>query len=147
MRVLSEAGLIRVLTRLLSPVMRLCFPRAYACGEGIEEICANIGANLLGIGNAATPLGLRAMQQLQRHNPDPTCADNEQITFAVLNTASVTLIPSTLLALRRAAGSARPFAVLVPIWITSTVCTSIALLLCSIPRLWERHGEGRHGLA
>ena len=102
MEVLREAGLIRRLSRLLSPFLRLFFPRAYQTGEGAEEICANVSANLLGIGNAATPLALRAMEKLQRHNPHPERASGEQITLAVLNTASVTLIPANLLALRRA---------------------------------------------
>lgn len=140
MRVLSDAGVIRKLSRLLSPFLRLFFPEAYRAGEGLEEISANVSANLLGIGNAATPLALQAMKELQKHNPTPERASGEQITLAVLNTASVTLIPANLLALRRAAGSADPYAVILPIWIVSILSASMALLLTSLPRLLERTG-------
>lgn len=136
MRVFSEAGLVRRLSRLLSPVLRLFFPEAYRTGEGLEEISANVSANLLGIGNAATPLAISAMQKMQARNRHPETATAEQITLAVLNTASVTLIPANLLALRRAAGSERPYAVLIPIWITSLLCAAVTLLLTSIPRLF-----------
>ncbi len=134
MEVLREAGVIRRLSRLLSPLLRLFFPEAFRRGEGAEEISANISANLLGIGNAATPLGLRAMEELQKHNPHPERASGEQITLAVLNTASVTVIPANLLALRRAAGSDNPFAIMIPVWITSILCAALVLFLTSIPR-------------
>ena len=135
MRVLSEAGIIKKLSRLLSPFLRFFFPNAAKTGEGLEEISANISANLLGIGNAATPFALRAMEKLQKQNPHPEKATQEQITLAVLNTASVTLIPANLLALRRAAGSDSPYSVLLPIWITSLLCALMALFLTVLPRL------------
>ena len=144
MRVMSEAGLIRKLSRLLSPFLRRFFPEASRTGEGIEEISANVSANLLGIGNAATPFAIRAMEEMQKHNPHPTRASAEQITLAVLNTASVTLIPANLLALRRAAGSERPYAVMIPIWIASILCASMALLLTSIPRWRSSLADRRH---
>ncbi len=140
MRVLSDAGAIKKLSRLLSPFLRLFFPQAYRTGEGLEEISANVSANLLGIGNAATPLALQAMKELQKHNPTPERASGEQITLAVLNTASFTLIPANLLALRRAAGSADPYSVILPIWIVSILSASMALLLTSLPRLLNRMG-------
>lgn len=140
MAVLREAGVIRRLARLLSPILRLFFPNAYAAGEGIEEISANVSANLLGMGNAATPFALRAMEKLQRQNPHPEVATGEQITLAVLNTASFSLLPTTLLALRREAGSARPYAVLLPVWITSALCATLALVLC---RCMGKAGKGK----
>ena len=138
MRVLSEAGLIYRLSCVLRPFLRLFFPKAARTGEGLEEISANLSANLLGIGNAATPFALSAMKKLQLHNPTPTRASDEEITLAVMNTASLTLIPANLLALRRAAGSDSPYAVLFPIWITSLASVSMALLLTSIPRIWKK---------
>ena len=130
MQVLAEAGIIRRLARLLSPFLRWFFPVAYKSGEGIEEISANVSANLLGMGNAATPFALRAMEKLQSQNPTPEIASSEQITLAVLNTASFSLLPTTLMALRRTAGSARPYEVLLPVWITSALCATLALVLC-----------------
>ena len=144
MRVLTEAGVIGRLSRLLRPLLRLCFPEASARGEGIDEISANISANLLGIGNAATPLALRAMEQLQRHNPDPARASPEQITLAVLNTAPLTLLPANILALRRAAGSSNPYAIILPVWIISALCTLLALLLTTtLGRLSRKREAGR----
>lgn len=135
MRVLTEAGIIRRLSRLMLPFLRLVFPNAAKRGEGLEEISANISANLLGIGNAATPFALAAMQKMQLCNPKSDTASDEQITLAVLNTAGLTLLPANLLALRRAAGSAQPYAILLPVWIASLCSCTMALLLCSIPRM------------
>lgn len=135
MEVLKEAGLIKKLSRLLSPFLRLFFPEAWSRKEGIEEISANVSANLLGIGNAATPYALAAMEKLQRHNPSKDRASGEQITLAVLNTASFSLVPATLLALRRAAGSQSVGCVILPIWITSFFCTLLSLLLTRIPQI------------
>jgi spore maturation protein A len=136
MEVLREAGAIQRLSRLLSPRLRRVFPIAYRTGEGADEISACISANLLGIGNAATPLALRAMEQMQKHNPHPDVADGEQITLAVLNTAPLTVLPANLLALRRAAGSADPFAIMIPVWVTSFLCSMMAILLTCIPRFF-----------
>lgn len=129
MQVFADAGLIRRLSKLLSPLLAFFFPTAWRTGKGAEEIAANIGANLLGVGNAATPLAIRAMQKMQEDNPDPTRASDDMITLAVLNTASVSVIPSTVIALRRAAGSAEPYMVVVPVWIVSVCCALLALLL------------------
>ena len=145
MRVLSEAGVIGQLSRLLRPVLRPFFPTAAKTGEGLDEICANLSANLLGIGNAATPFALAAMQKLQRTNPCPRVATDEQITLAVLNTAGITLIPANLLALRRTAGSQNPYAVLVPVWIVSVCCCAMALLLCSLGRVFRRLSQKARG--
>ncbi len=130
MEVLKDAGLISKLSRLLSPFLKLFFPDAYKKRSGAEEISANISANLLGIGNAATPLALCAMKKLQDNNRYADRASDDMITLAVLNTASISIVPSTLLALRRAAGSASPFSVVIPIWICSLASSALALLLC-----------------
>ncbi len=138
MQVFSEAGAIRKLSRLFRPLLSGIFPEAFRTDEGAEEISANISANLLGIGNAATPFALRAMEQLQKHNPHPEKASGEQITLSVLNTASVSLIPANLLALRRAAGSERPFSILLPVWIVSFCSAALALFLTLPARLRDR---------
>ena len=129
MEALTEAGVIKKLSKLLSPLLRFFFPQAFTTGIGAEEISANISANLLGVGNAATPLALRAMEKLQQNNPEPEQADDEQITLAVLNTSSVTLIPANLLALRYSAGSKNPFCIMLPVWCVSFVCAFLALTL------------------
>lgn len=143
MQVLSDAGAIRLLSRLFAPILRHVFPKAYRTGEGYEEICATLSANFLGVGNAATPFALCAMKKMQKHNPTPKEADNEQITLAIMSTASLTLVPANLLALRRAAGSADPFCIMIPVWITSLLCTAFALLLTSFLRIRGRFSRTR----
>lgn len=143
MQVLSDAGVIQKIARTFAPFLRHVFPKAYKTGEGYEEICATLSANFLGVGNAATPFALCAMKKMQKHNPHPESADNEQVTLAVLSTASLTLVPANLLALRRAAGSQNPFSIMIPVWITSMLCVSFALLLTSFLRIRERFSHTR----
>ena len=143
MQVLTDAGIIKKISRIFAPFLRHVFPKAYQTGEGYEEICATLSANFLGIGNAATPFALSAMKKMQMHNPQPEIAENEQITLAVLSTASLTLVPANLLALRRAADSQNPFSIMIPVWITSLCCVSFALLLTSFLRIRERFSRTR----
>ena len=140
MRVLTEAGVIARLSRVLAPVLRLVFPDAWRTGRACEEITASVSANILGIGNAATPLALSAMAKLQEGNPAPDTATDDMITLSVLATAPPALLPTTLIALRRAAGSVRPYAIVVPVWITSAACALFGIVLC---RLFARAGRGR----
>ena len=119
MRVADKAGITRVLSRVLSPVLRVLFPGLSPDGEACRVISMNVAANMLGLGNAATPLGLKAMAQLQEVNPEKTRASRHMIVFAVLNTASVQLLPTTVAALRLEAGSEQPMAILPAVWITS----------------------------
>ena len=143
MQVLSDAGIVQKIARFFAPFLRHVFPKAYKTGEGYEEICATVSANFLGVGNAATPFALRAMEQMQKHNSTPDIADNEQITLAVLSTASLTIVPANLLALRRAAGSQNPFSIMIPVWITSLFCVAFALLLTSFLRIRGRFSHIR----
>ena len=130
MNVLQEAGWICRLSRLLSPILRWVFPAAWRDTDTREKITAAVSANILGIGNAATPLALSAMEAMQRRNPIPARATDDMITLAVLATASFDLLPTTLIALRRGGGSAAPYAILPPVWITSFLCCTAAILLC-----------------
>ena len=138
MQVLLDVGIVIKISRIFAPFLRYVFPKAYQTSEGYEEICATLSANFLGIGNAATPFALCAMKKMQAHNPHPEAADDEQITLAVLSTASLTLVPANLLALRRAAGSSDPFCIMIPVWITSLLCVVFSLLLTSLWRIRER---------
>ena len=144
MEVLREAGFVRRLSRLCTPILRLFFPRAYKSGVGSDEISASIAANLLGIGNAATPLALAAMEKLHASAPAPDTASGEEITLAVLNTASLTLIPANLTALRRAAGSSDPFTIMLPVWVVSCLSSLLALLLTAIPRKIDAMRQNTH---
>ena len=143
MQVLLDVGIVKKISRFFAPFLRHVFPKTYQTSEGYEEICATLSANFLGVGNAATPFALSAMKKMQMHNPQPEIAENEQITLAVLSTASLTLVPTNLLALRRAAGSQNPFSIMIPVWITSLCCVSFALLLTSFLRIRERFSRTR----
>lgn len=140
MNVLKEAGVIARLSRVLSPVLRLAFPDAWRRGAACEEITASVSANVLGIGNAATPLALRAMARLQKENPTPESATDDMVTLSVLSTAPPALLPTTLIALRRAAGAAKPYEIVVPVWITSVTCAVFGVVLCRL-FAWARRGR------
>lgn len=129
MHVLEEAGAVRRLAHLLRRPLAFFFPDTAASGDGLEEICANLAANLIGVGNAATPMALCALEKMQKRNPHPDTATGDMITLTVLNTCSVAVIPSTVLALRQQAGAGNPFEVLIPIWICSASCAALALLI------------------
>lgn len=143
MQVLLDGGIMKKISRIFAPFLRYVFPKAYQTNEGYEEICATLSANFLGVGNAATPFAIAAMQKLQRHNSHPEKADGEEITLAVLSTASLTFVPANLLALRRAAGSQNPFCIMIPVWITSIVCVAFSLLLTSFLRIRRRFSRTR----
>ena len=129
MNLLHRAGVIKIVSRILSPFMRIFFPETFRSAIGKEEICSNISANILGIGNAATPLAIAALKKMQEQNYDKATATDDMITLTVLNTASFSLVPSTLIALRNAAGAEDPFAIVPPVWICSAATSLFALLL------------------
>ncbi|MWC28423.1 nucleoside recognition domain-containing protein [Paenibacillus sp. MMS18-CY102] len=100
MRIGEDAGLLRVLSRMLGPVVRFLFPDVPRQHPALGYIMSNMAANLLGLGNAATPMGIKAMQELQKLNPDKETATPAMCTLLALNTSSITLVPTTLIAIR-----------------------------------------------
>lgn len=144
LRVFQDVGVIHKLKKLASPFLSFFFPDAFESGVGSDEIAANVAANLLGVGNAATPLALSAMKKLQSQNPNPEYASRDMITLAVLNTSSVSLVPSTVIALLRGAGSKNPFRIIVPIWICSSVCALMSLCLCRLMGTFDGKTSKHH---
>ena len=118
MKIAENAGITRLLSRALSPLMRRLFPSCEKDGPAVRAMCMNITANLLGLGNAATPLGIAAMKELKKTSPSQT-ASNAMVTFVVLNTASIQLIPTFMATLRAQYGSVSPFDILPSVWVTS----------------------------
>jgi spore maturation protein A len=108
MKVAEEAGLVASVARLARPLVSRLFPDVPPEHPAVGAMLLNVSANLLGAGNAATPFGVKAMQELERLNPHPGTATNAQALFCALNTASLQLIPASVLALRTAAGSRAP---------------------------------------
>ncbi len=131
----ERAGLIRLMARLLRPVLKFLFPKLPPSDPAGGSIVMNMVANLLGMGNAATPLGIRAMQDLSRGRRSRSIASNEMCMLVVVNTASIQLLPTTLISLRLAYGSNAPGEIIVPVWIVS-IC---ALLVgVSVAKFLER---------
>jgi spore maturation protein SpmA len=145
MRLAERAGLVQRIAAGLRPVMRRLFPDVPPEHPAMGSMLMNMAANMLGLGNAATPLGLRAMRDLETLNPRPGVASNAMCTFLAINTASVQLIPATAIALLAAAGSTRPTAIvgtaLLATLCAATVAITSAKLLEKLPffRLRETH--------
>jgi len=125
MRLAERSGLIQVIARILRPVMRRLFPEVPAEHPAVGSMMMNMSANMLGLGNAATPLGIRAMEQLESLNPRPGTATNAMCVFLALNTSCVQLIPATVVAIMAVNGSANPTAVIVPA-LLATLCAAVA---------------------
>jgi len=143
MRVLEDIGVCRMLSKIISPILKFIFPETCKNGIATEEIAANISANMLGLGNAATPMGIKAMEAMSKANKESDTASNDMVTFVVMNTCAISLMPTTLIALRRAAGSTNPFEILVPVWICSSVCTVVAIFFAKAFSVFSRTGDKR----
>lgn len=127
LKIAEDAGLITLLARLIRPLTVKLFPSVPGNHPAIGAVIMNLGANILGLGNAATPFGLKAMQHLQSLNKDKDTASDAMITFLALNTSCVTLIPVTVLGLRVAAGSTDPTIIVFPT-ILATLCGTVTAL-------------------
>lgn len=138
MEIARRCRLTEKLAVLFRPVTRLLFPTVRQGSAAMSAICMNLSANLLGLGNAATPLGLAAMRELQKENPDPATASTPMVTFVVLNTASLQLVPTTCAVLRQQAGSAAPMEILPAVWLTGAAALAAALLAERLLRGKER---------
>lgn len=133
MDIARSAGIVRMISKALRPFFRAAFkisPDSDAAGA----VCMNIAANMMGLSNAATPFGLEAMRLLNDQNPDKTTASDDMITFVLINTASVQIIPTTVAQLRAKYGSLSPMDIAPCIWITSITALIFALLLNALLR-------------
>ena len=132
MKIGEKGGLVAALARLLSPVLCRIFPDIPKGHPAMGTMFMNFSANMLGLDNAATPMGLKAMQELQEINPHKDTASNPMIMFLVLNTSGLTLIPITVLLYRSQMGAANPTDVFIPILLATTVSTVVGLIITSI---------------
>ena len=139
--VAERAGLVEQLARFMAPLFAVLMPGLPKGDAAIGSVTMNLAANALGLENAATPLGIKAMQDLQKHNATPDTATDAQLLFLVLNTSSVTLIPITVFLYRAQQGAASPADVFLPILLATSASTLAGLLMvCAIQRinLWQR---------
>lgn len=132
MKVGEDSGAVTVMSKLVNPLFSKLFPEVPKNHPAMGSIMLNFSANMLGLDNAATPAGLRAMQQLQEINPEKEKASNAQIMFLVLNASGLTIIPVSIIAARASAGSSNPTAVFIPILLTTYFATLGGLLFVSI---------------
>ncbi|MCI9187552.1 MAG: spore maturation protein A [Oscillospiraceae bacterium] len=137
MEVMRRSGLSGQLSRLLRPVLGRLFPEAAGDRRIMDSISANVSANLLGLGNAATPLGIEAAKGLAKKSPGR--ASDGLCMLIVCNTASIQLIPTTVAAVRAAEGCAAPFDILPAVWLASGLSVCGGILACKLlSRLWRR---------
>lgn len=136
MEIMSRCGLTEKLARCFRPLLRRLLPRASGDTETLAAVSANLSANLLGLGNAATPLGIRAARRMARGTEG--IASDELCRLVVLNTASIQLLPTTVAGVRAACGCASPFDILPAVWLSSVLSVTAGLLMARLlGRLWR----------
>lgn len=138
MEVAERSGITKALSAFVSPLLKLIFPRLRREGYVLEAISMNVTANILGLGNAATPLGLEAMKRLQQINADTDRASDEMVIFVVMNTAAMRIIPTTVATLRGQYGSTEPMAVLLPTLLTTASALAVGLTVAKLGCLLKR---------
>jgi len=129
MRIAEESGLVKIFARAVRPIMIRLFPEVPPDHPAMGAMVMNIAANMLGLGNAATPLGLKAMQELQKLNKVKDTATDAMATFMALNTSSVTLIPATIIGIRAAANASNPAEIIGPVILATGVSTIVAIIM------------------
>ena len=136
MEIMNQCGLSAALAKLFRPILRKLLPRASRDNETLAAISANLSADLLGLGNAATPLGIRAARRMSRGCEG--IASDELCLFVVLNTASIQLLPTTVAGVRSALGSSDPFDILPAVWLASIVSVIAGLLAAKLlSKIWR----------
>lgn len=142
MRIAEAGGLVQLLGRALRPVLRLIFPDVPAEHPASGAIVMSISANMLGLNNAATPLGIKAMEELQTLNPKKDTASNSMVTFMALNTAGIQLIPATMIGVLVAAGSKNPTAIIATSIVAQLVGTIAAIIAAkTLQRFYPQEEE------
>lgn len=135
MRIVEEAGLLQIIAKLIYPLLKWLFPDVPANHPAFGAMVMNLSANIIGLGNAATPFGLKAMQELDKLNPHPGIATNAMVLFLAINTSSVTLLPTKIIALRASAGSHDP-AGIIATTLVATLCSTIVAII--VAKLLQR---------
>ena len=132
MKIVSNSGLLNKISNMLYPLLSKLFPEIPKNHDSLGFISSNITANILGLGNAATPFGLKAMESLQELNKDKSTASRSMITFILLNTSGLTLLPTTVISLRSMYNSTSPTLIIMPTIIITSITTISAIILDKI---------------
>lgn len=127
-KIAERSGIIEKISKLINPLIGIIFPKLKNDDEISGHIAMNMTANMMGLGNVATPIGLKAMKKLQEKNEDKTRLSKEMLTFVVLNTASIQLIPTSVIAVRVAANSIAPTSIVLPTIIASIISVTVGIV-------------------
>jgi spore maturation protein A len=138
MKVAQEAGITNIIAKLVRPITRWLFPKIPEDHPAIGAMIMNIAANMLGLSNAATPLGLKAMEELDSLNPNKGEATDDMCTFLVINTSAITIIPATAIAIRASLGSANPQMIIIPSVLAATCATIVGLTTVKLIQAFNR---------
>lgn len=141
MKIVQETTLMDKLVKFIQPLMCFLFPKLKENKKAYQEISLNMVANIMGLGNAATPLGIKAMITMQKDNPQKDTLTDSMIMFILVNTASLQLIPTNVIAIRMSLGSENPADIIVPVWI-ATVAAAFAGIMVTKFAIYK-WGEGR----
>lgn len=125
MKIVNKTSIMHVLNRFMTPVINVLFPDLDKSSEAKKYITTNIISNFLGLGNAATPAGIKAINLMDRENKEKCCMNNSMMMFILINTASIQLIPTTVFAIRQSLGSNSPTQIIIPVWL-STILAAFA---------------------
>ena len=142
MAIAEKSGLINKIAKLLSPILSKIFPKIPTSHPALGYIASNIAINMAGLGSAATPFGLKAMEELQKENHNKDCLSNNMMMLIILNTSSLQIIPTTIIAIRTSLGSNDPTKIIFPVWF-STICAGIVGIVSTklIIRITEKGCE------
>ena len=141
MNIVKNTKIIDILKRILRPLLRWLYPDEKNNEKVMENISINMVSNMLGIGNAATPAGIKAMAEMQKNNKNKTSMTDSMATLIVLNTASIQLVPTTVLAIRSSLNSQNPTEIIIPIWISTIVGTVVGVLANKIVLKFEKSNQ------
>ena len=132
MQIASKTTLIKNLTKCLEPILNFLFPKLKKNKKIKKEISMNMIANILGLGNAATPLGLKAMKSMQEENEKKDTLTDSMMMFIVINTASIQIIPTTVIAIRNSLGSENPTLIIFPTWLATIISAIIGVIIAKV---------------
>lgn len=132
MKVAEKSGFTEKLAKLMKPILKLIFKESAKDEKALGAIVMNITANMMGLGNAATPFGIKAMEEMDRLNNEKGRASNDMALFLVLNAACIQLVPSTVLSIRAAAGSTNPGVIILPAIISTGTAAIVGIICCKI---------------
>ena len=128
MNIAEKTKFVDVISKIISPLVRIYFPEIKENKKITHEVSMNMVANILGLGNAATPLGLKAINSMQKENKNKKELSNSMLTLIVINTASIQLIPTTVIAIRSSLGSSNPTNIIVPVWIATIIAAIVGII-------------------